>query len=109
MLHDPEAGKRIVKASLPPRRPKDYDGRGNDALDSHADKRLPYDTVHIWVPITEAKATREMLVWMKDVGIPRVLNEMARESTNTSKLRVVQSVLHHWSKYVFRGWGGSDG
>jgi hypothetical protein len=108
MLDDParraEAAKSIVRKSLPPRRPKDYDGRDNPALDSHADKLLPFDRVALLVPVTDAVKTRAMLMWLKDTAIPHVLNEMALESTNTSKCRVVYTALHHWSKHVFKGW-----
>jgi hypothetical protein len=44
-------------------------------------------------------------MWLKDTAIPHVLNEMALESTNTSKCRVVYTALHHWSRHVFKGWG----
>ena len=108
MLDDParraEAAKSIVRKSLPPRRPKDYDGRDDPDHDSILGKLLPWGSVNINVPLTDPVVTREILLYIAN-AIPVLIAQMDRESTKQAKLMRIRSHLHHWSRHVFKGWG----
>lgn len=104
MQHTQADVKRILKASLPPKRPKDYDGRDDPDHDSLLGKLLPWGSVNINVPLNDPVMTRKILLYIAN-AVPVLLAQMDRESTKQAKLLLVRATLHHWSKYVFKGWG----
>lgn len=109
MLDDPKvraaAAKSIVRKSLPPRRPSDYDGHLNDAANSLDGRFFNADKVRLELHVLPWRHGLEELEFIAK-HINGLIAQVRREATDRSKSLLIRDTLKHWSQaFARRGKG----
>ena len=89
--------KKNVRDSLPPRRPKDYDGHLNDAVNSLDGKFFRSDRVRLELHVLPWRHGLEELEFIAK-HINGLIAQVRREATDRSKSLLIRDTLKHWSQ-----------
>jgi hypothetical protein len=104
-LDDPHAraaaAKVILQQSMPPRRPKDYDGSLNDAANSLDGKFFGADKVRVELHVLPWRHGLEELEFIAK-HINGLIAQVRREATDRSKSLLIRDTLKHWSQAFAR-------